>query len=335
MMKQGIIMIVAGIICKLLLNSCYAQTTSQSEGLQFITSIPMPGVSGRIDHLAYDSLHQLIFVAALGNNSVEVADLQTGQIIQTLKDFEEPQGIAVIPESNAFIVANGGSGACDVFSTETLQKLTSFVLEDDADNIRYDPEDQKIYIGFGEGGIAIVDAITFNVITEVPVAAHPESFQLDKFTGRIYVNVPDEEQVEVIDTACNAVVLTWKLTEARSNFPMALDETGHRLFIGCRYPARLLILDAETGEILSVLDIDSDVDDVFYDSRSAQIFLSCGGGYLDVFKETISNGFIANGKIVTKPGARTSLFIPGLNRFIVAAPAGPDLQAQLLIYQVK
>ncbi|HYM94574.1 MAG TPA: YncE family protein, partial [Chitinophagaceae bacterium] len=203
------------------LNGSNAQ--DQNNSLKLIASVPLHGVRGRIDHLSFDSRHQILFVAALGNNTVEVVDLKNKKVINTIKDLSEPQGIVFIPESNSIFVANGGNGECDIFDAGNYQKLQSVKLSDDADNVRYDSAEKKIYVGYGNGGIAIIDAITFQLIAEIKFPGHPESFQLDKASKKIYVNVPDEREIDIIDLENNRAADKWKMNEAASNFPMSFD----------------------------------------------------------------------------------------------------------------
>jgi DNA-binding beta-propeller fold protein YncE len=316
-------------------NESHGQALSENDYLKLVSTIPLPNVAGRIDHLSFDSKNQQIFVAALGNNTVEVVDLTNKKVIHTLKNLSEPQGIKYIPEKMAVVVANGGSGECDLISAESFQKVSSVKLAGDADNVRYDSAAGKIYIGYGDGGIAIIDAPTFKLISEIKLSGHPESFQIDKAEQRIYVNVPDEQQIEIIDVTKNIIDARWKITEAKSNFPMALDETNHRLFIGCRNPAKLIVKDTKTGNTVSVLDIDGDVDDIFYDKSSKQIYLSCGAGSINIIKQTDANNYQSNGKIQTHKGARTSLFIPEISQLVIAVPSGLNGDAALLIYQIK
>lgn len=316
-------------------DGCTAQTPTENNSLKLVATIPLPNVSSRIDHLAFDAEHQTVFVAALGNNTIEVVDLKNRKVIHTIKNLDEPQGLAFIPESKNLIVANGGNGECDVFDTGTFQKIKSVRLAGDADNVRYDPANKRIYVGYGSGGIAIIDATNYQLIADIKLSGHPESFQLDKSGKKIYVNVPDEKQIEVIDLTKNTVTDKWKMTEASSNFPMSLDETNHRLFIGCRHPAKLVVIDTQTGKPLSSLAIDGDVDDIFYNKTNWQIYLSCGAGYVDVFTQTDPNTYAANGKVSTRSGARTSLYLSDLNLLIVASPSGFNSKASLLVYNTK
>lgn len=158
------------------LNGCQAQKSTQNKTMHLETSISMPNVHGRIDHLTLDGKKKRIFVAALGNNTVEVVDLNTSKVIHTIKGLSEPQGIVYIPESNTIFVSNGGNGECIAFDADTYQKMATVKLVGDADNVRYDSIDKRIYVGYGDGGIAIIDANTYKLIADVKLSGHPESF---------------------------------------------------------------------------------------------------------------------------------------------------------------
>jgi DNA-binding beta-propeller fold protein YncE len=328
--NSKIILITSILFC--FVSGCRAQ--SQTNSLQLVETIPIQNVSGRIDHLCFDNKNNLVFVAVLGNNTIEVADLKTKKIIHSIKSLHEPQGVTFIPENNFLVVANGANGECDIFNAATFRKTNSIQLGDDADNIRYDASG-KIYVGYGNGSMAIIDATSFKLLKEIKLPGHPESFQIDKQEKRMYVNVPDEQQIDVIDLSKNKIIAQWKNKIANANFPMALDETYHRLFIGCRHPSKLLVLDTETGKTISSLDIDGDTDDIFYNAPAKEIYVSCGSGYVDVFHQTDANHYVSNGKMKTASGARTSLFIPQLHQLIVAAPAYMGSNARLIIYKTN
>lgn len=316
-------------------DGCTAQKPAENNSLKLLSTIVLPDVSGRIDHLTFDPERQMVFVAALGNNTVEVVDLKNKKVVHSIKNLAEPQGLSFIPENKNLIVANGGNGECDIFDAITFQKIKVVKLSGDADNVRYDQASKRIYVGYGSGGIAIIDATSYQLIADIKLEGHPESFQLDKSAKKIYVNVPDERQIEVIDLVKNNVSDRWKIPEASANFPMSLDETNHRLFIGCRHPAKLLVIDTQTGETIASMPIDGDTDDIFYDKTSKLIYLSCGAGYVDIFKQTDSNTYAANGRISTHSGARTSLFIADSNLLIVASPSGFSGKASLLVLNLK
>src|SRR4029078_3340287 len=113
-------------------------------------------------------------------------------------------------------------------------------LGDDADNVRYDAVANALYVGFGSGALAAVNPADGKIVANVRLAGHPESFQLERSGSRIFVNVPTGGQVAGIDRGAVKVCARWTVTGARANYPMALDEANHRLFIGCRRPAKVL-----------------------------------------------------------------------------------------------
>jgi hypothetical protein len=138
-----------------------------------------------------------------------------------------------------------------------------------------------------------------------------------------------------IDLDKYSIIDKWKIEIAKANFPMVLDANNHRLFLGCRNPAKLLVINSETGKTTTQIDIDSDTDDIFYDGPSKQLYVSCGGGYVDVIKQLGQDKYEVTSRIESRSGARTSLFVSELNQLIVAAPAHSGSDAQLMIYENK
>jgi YVTN family beta-propeller protein len=309
-------------------------TNIEPNVLTLTAKIILPNVSGRIDHIAFDVFNELAFVAALGNNTIEVVNIKTNEVVHTIKGLREPQGVAYIPLLKRLVVANDGDGKCIFFDATTYQQLKVIDLKDDADNVRYDETSHLVYVGYGSGGIAIIDANTMNEIASIPLDGHPESFQLDKKQNRIYVNVPDADEIEVADLSTRAVVSKWKNVTASSNFPMALDTNNDRLFIGCRNPATLHVVNTQTGKETNTLNCSGDADDVFYDGDNL-VFLSAGRGFIDVLKTNEKSELTRINHIATRSGARTSLFIPSEKILFVAVPQHSGEPAELWVFKLK
>src|SRR5829696_4733131 len=230
---------------------------SDTSALRQVQSIQLPDVTGRIDHMSIDSQGGRLFVAALGNNTVEVIDLKAGNRTEEIKNLQEPQGVVYIPEGNQLLVSNGEGDSLDIYDGTSLKLLNQVELGDDPDNIRYDATTGYAYVGYGTGNssaLGVVDVDRATKVADIKLSGHPESFQLEGNGKRIFVNVPTSEQVAVVDREKGAVVDTWPIEIAKENFPMALDESSHRLFIGTRSPAELLILDTDTGKQVTSLD---------------------------------------------------------------------------------
>ena len=317
------------------LSNCKGQTTFGEDKLKLEKIIQMPAVKGRIDHMAINLKDKLLYLAALGNNTVEVIDLDKSSVLRSIKGIEEPQGIAYIPEQNEIAVASGGNGDCVFFNATTFGKVGTVHLAGDADNIRYDAAERKVYVGYGNGGIAVINSITHKQIGNVKLSAHPESFQLNKRNNKLYVNLPDDNSIAVVDLKSFTVIDTWKISRYRANFPMTLDTTNDIVFVGYRQPALLVSYDSKTGKQISSNELVSDVDDIFYYAGKKEIIASGGNGYINILKAQGGAGFKWMAKIPTREGARTSLLIPSLQMFILAERANDGKSAAVVVYKIN
>ena len=307
----------------------------ESASLKLQQTIALPGVEGRIDHFAFDAAGERLFICALGNNSVEVLDLRKGERIHSITGLGAPQGIAYIPELDRIFVANDKGGVCKIYVGKSFQQISELNFKDDADNVRYDDATKKIYVGFGSGGIAIVNAADGKQIGSIKLSAHPEAFELEKNGKRIFVNVPNSRHVAIIDREKGEVVATWKTDLAFGNFPMALDEANHRLFVGCRLPSKLVVLNTKSSNIVAKIDISGDPDEVFYDSKRHCIYAICGAGKIDIIEQTDPDTYRISTKVDTAAGARTGLFVSKHDALFVAVPHRGSQKAEVRAYRVE
>jgi len=318
--------------------ACTTFSAVLPQSVRLEKTIELPDVKGRIDHLALDRSHRRLFVAALGNGSLEVVDLSTGRREKTLRGFSEPQGVLVLEKEGRILVTNGGSGTLDVLEGTKCEKVGSVVVGPDADNLRHDPRTKLAYVGFGEGergGLAIVDTATWKRVGEIPLGGHPESFQFDAKGERAFVNVPSKRAVVVVDLTRRQVAATWPLEQAEANFPMAVQGADRRLFVACRKPAQLLVLDPANGRTFETLELSGDADDVFLDEASSRLFVACGGGSIDVFERGELGKYGLLEKIETRKGARTCLYSPGEEKLYLAVPAAGDSAAEIRVYDTR
>jgi DNA-binding beta-propeller fold protein YncE len=309
-------------------------TYAEEMPLHLMDHIPLTGVTGRIDHMAVDTVSNRLFVAALGNNSLEVVDLQKGTKIRTISRLREPQGVLFIAGSGRLVVSNGGNGACLVFDANTLELIKRIDLHEDADNLRYDVAAQQLFVAYGRGAIGIFDN-NYERVGVIPLPGHPESFALSRGDGRMFINVPAIQAVVVADVERRQIVGTWKLRNARGNFPMALDGAFHLLLVGARDPSQLVGFDTQSGRVAFTIPIDGDPDDIHIDSQRRRAYVSCGAGYLDVLERTDSGQYQSMKKIATAPGARTSLFVSEMRRLFLAVPHRGQQEAGIWVYAVQ
>lgn len=305
-----------------------------NEPLTLVQTIPLDGVQGRIDHMCIDATGTRLYIAALGNNTVEVIDLAISKTVKSLEGLQEPQGIRVLPESQSVVVASGADRMCRIFDA-SFQLIGQIQHLDDADNVRYDPESKLVYVGYGDGALALIDPSRVELLREVKLNAHPESFQIEKTGSRIFVNLPGSKEIAVVDKHSGEALARWPVTEAEANFPMALDERAHRLYVGCRQPARLLAIDTETGKVLATIACCGDTDDVFIDTSRKRIYVAGGEGFVTVVDCAEADHYTVLANVATAPGARTAYFNESAERIYVAAPHRESSPARILVYRTE
>ena len=316
----------------LLLMSIDAVRAAESAGLEVESKISLGQVRGRIDHLAIDLDRRRLFVAELGNDSVGVVDLHERRTIRTLTNLQKPQGIGYVPSTDTVYVANARDGSVRLFQGANLVPIGQIPLGDDADNVRVDDAAHRVFVGYGNGALAVIDASTQRKVADIRLKAHPESFQLHPSSERIFVNVPEAGEIAVVDSGVNRQVAAWSTDSLHANFPMALAEPHQKVLAIFRHPSKMGVFGAQNGRMLTSIDTCADADDVFFDAKRDRVYVSCGEGFLQVF---VAQGehYADLGRVVTVPGARTSLFVPGLDRLLLAVRAAGQTPASIWVFR--
>jgi len=293
-----------------------------------IQVIPLAGVERRIDHLAVDPAGSRLFVAALGNGTLEVVDLAAGKRIRSIVGLKEPQGVAYLPTFHEIVVANRG-GSVAAFNDTDYRPATTMPDMSDADNLRFDAAARQLYVGYGDGALGVIAPASLARIAEIPLPGHPESFRLEESGPRIFVNVPRTREILVVDRGQRSIVSRIPLGSFANNYPMSLDESGHRLFVGVRQPARLLVFDTASSKESASVPCVGDTDDLFYDARRDRVYVIGGEGFVDVFDTSPAGKYPRLARIPTRVGARTGLWSSELDQLFVAWPLRDGHQAEI------
>jgi len=329
-MKSAQTRIIATALVLLLMQTATTAQTDETPVLQLEAKIPLGNVNGRIDHMAVDLTRQRLLVAELGNDSIGVVDLNSRSVIRRIEGFKEPQGIAYLAPTDTLYVANGGDGSVRLFRGTDYANAGQIDLGDDADNIRVDSAAERLLVGYGAGGLAVIDLSSTRKIADIPLSVHPESFQLDPGGARAFVNLPKAQAIAVVDRTSARVIATWPMTIAGDNFAMVLT-TEHVLAV-FRRPSKLGAFSKVDGALVASSDICGDADDIFIDEKRQRIYVSCGEGFIDVLDmERIA--FRRIGRIPTVEGARTSLFVPELDRLMLAVRAASGEPAAVWVFR--
>jgi len=330
MRNVSIAVIFGAVTCSVLAQS--------SSPLTLTRTVTLPGVTGKFDHFAIDTANHKLFVAATGNHSVEVLDLSSGKVSQSITGFGKPHGLAWIPDTGRFYASDGTQADLKVFNGSPLAKSAHVKLSDDADDMVYDPKTKLLYVGHGGSNaadpaqVAVIDTNNQTLIANLPVSTHPEGLDIDKKRDRIFVNIADSAEVAVIDGTKHAVTATWKLTRAKDNVPLAYDPDRDVLFVACRTPGRLLAIDGASGKEIADLAASGGVDDLFYDSGLRRIYLIAGSGAVDVYEIDATKAVRSLGSTATVKGAKTGLLVPSLHTLIVGVPGTTEKPAEIRFY---
>ena len=341
-----------------------APTYAQS--LAPVGQIELPGVVGRIDHFAYDSRRNRLWVAGLENHSVEILDLNKRRRVAEITGLTEPQGLAYAPREDFVFVASRGDGTLRSFDAQTLKPGPWVDLGRNSDNVRYDAASQTIYVGSnGEPGAGTLSAIDLKAMLPTAkggVAApprspadlnlsaprqadwrarlefdsHPESFQINGDT--VYINIPDEHVVGVVKSSGDKMEMLNKfpVTVAQKNFAMVLDAPNNRLFVIARKPALLLVYDTQSGKLLSQTPCVGDCDDAYYDATTRKLVMIGGEeGAIDVFDATPTQQPRRVQRLIVGAHARTGYYIPAQKLFAVAVPKTGKQSARVLLFRVN
>jgi hypothetical protein len=325
--------------------SCFAvaQTPVKPQPLKLVQTIPLPGVKGRIDHMSADVKGQRLFIAGLGNGSLEVVDLAAGKVVHSIPGLKYPQGVLYVQDTNLLFVADGQQDLCYIYDGSSYKLIRTEPALKDADNIGFDERSANTYgaglvlVGYGSGseaGLRVLDSKTGKPSFEIPVDGHPESI-VQKATSRVFISVPTGGYIGVADSSRRRVIDKWPVQGFKNVFPMALDENDQRLFAGSRTPPALLVFDTKSGKMLTSLDAVGDADNIFYDSAHKRLYMSGGDGSIGIFEQRDADHYALIAKVPSSPGARTSLFVPEFNRLYLAAPGNAGEPARILVYDVQ
>lgn len=261
--------------------------------------------------MAADLPGHRLFVSEIANGSLDIVDLKSGRVSGRITGLDEPQGVEWLARQREIVVACGG-GSVRFYSGDDLHLIASVDLGDDADDVRIDPRNGHVVVGYGDGGLVSIDPATHKITNRVTFHGHPEGFQLSG--SRAYVNDPDDGSILVVDLDQGRMLSRWSTGIHRLNFPMAIDPSGRTISIVYRLPAAWSRIDTTTGKTLVTHPACGDADDI-YEVGSRTIMI-CGAGHVDIWQ---NDGLEA--RVDTRGGARTGLYVPAPHRLFVAAPA--------------
>lgn len=327
-MKHGSAVLLALIVSTLL------PAYGQSGPLVLSQTIKLPNVQGGFNHMSVDPEHLRLFAAAPTNKTLEIVDLKSGEPGRSLQG-EKPAAARYAPEFNQLYVSRGQG--VSIYDGKTLDLITTIDLESNLDELQYEAHTKRLYVGcmtLGKTGIAVIAIPEGKLIGKIALPDKPQGIAVEQNGSRIYANMPTLKQVAVMDRERRVLLNSWPLADAEGNTPLGLDEARHRLFIGTRHPAQLVVLDTATGRVVAKIDTNNDADDLFYDPANKRIYVSCGEGFIDVLEQRDADHYRLIARVPTVAGARTSAISIEGNRFYLGVPRRGDQPAELRVFRV-
>ena len=306
--------------------------------LKLIKTTPLPGFTGDFDHFALDLSGKRLFLTAEDHKSVEVFDLD-GNRVHSITGFGQPHAALFLPDVNQLIVTDGDDfGMVELVDGKDYKILRTIKLPGGVDGAVYNPVDHCYYVesGSDEASVKthvlnIIDTKTFTHVGDITLPGnHSEAMAIDHEGKKLYVNLTGINQVGVVDLQSRKVLNTWPVPETQTTNALILDEPNQRLFITGRKPPKLVVLSSADGKMVASFPISGLNDDMWFDIGKKRIYAT-GTETTTVFEQEDADHYKHLADVPTGFRAKTSIFVPELNRLYVAVSGKGKTNAKLAI----
>lgn len=318
------LLVLSGLAVAGTLSTAMALAAPSGEPLVLTHRTDVPGYDGDFDHLFADVGQNKLFVAAEDHGTVEVFNLETGRHLKTLTTFKTPHAFFLVPGTHRLIITDDSGPR--IMDDRDYRILGHIAVAPGADTEYYDASTKHLYIVSGGGDVHLkncwlneIDPWTGKVLRQLKFDSdHVEALQAEQHGGRMFINVADKNEVDVIDKKSLKVIGHWPIDGAKVNLAMALDEPDHRLFVVTRKPTRMFALDTGSGKTVAALDVPDINDGVYFDALRKRIYVPGAVGQIGVYQELDPDHYREIARVPSAPGAKSELFDPKLNELFVA-----------------
>jgi hypothetical protein len=331
-------------------------SAQEKQALRLVQTIPLPGVTGRLDHMGVDLEKKRLFVAASGNNTLEVVDLTGGKVVKSLAGFKDTQDAVFLGDDFNKLYVSSLDGHVRVFQGETFWLVQDFKIEPDPNRLFYDPTAKLIYFGYGGenagfdayGRLGILqpkpgagyDQLVADMIAPTARPGHLAQIAMDD-NGILLACDSRADLIYQFDTRKRELIKSWP-AKGDGAADMAIDPIRHRLFVGTRIPPEMTVYDSASGKEVQSLPAPETMDGVHYDANLKRVYVTGGRwygtpeaspGWLYVYQQKDPDHYDLISKIETRPGSGTSLLVPKFNRLYVASQAIDEQEAAILVFE--
>jgi len=265
------------------------------------------------DYSFVDSAGKRLYVSH--STEVVVIDTATNTVVGKIMDTPGVHGIAV--GAGKVFTSNGRENKIsdvDPKTIATLSKIDSGGANPDA--ITFDAKRNELWVFNHTGKSATgIDAKTGTVIATIPLTGVAETGQSDG-AGKVFVNIEDKAQIDVIDVAAKKVTASWSVAPGKDPTGMALDITTHRLFVGA--DTHMVMMDSTNGKVVASVPICAGTDATWYDAGTKLAFSACRDGKITIAKVAGDTMTVVQ-TLDTSAGSRTMSLDAGTHRIYVTA----------------
>ena len=317
--------------------------SAQAADLTLAGRIDLPDISGDVDHMALDTAGERLFLAAEDNATLRVIDLKALKLQRTVKGFETPHSILFLPDSKELLLTDG-SKAVHILDSQTFVEKRAIPTTPGADSIGVDRKRHLLYTVTGgkdvhmtSSKISVIDFAAGKLTKEIPIeAAHVEAMALEQAGPRLFVNVTDKNYLAVIDRSTGTILQKWNIAEARQNAPLAFDEPNKRLFVVCRDPGKLVVVNSESGASVANFPTGARADEVVFDARHRRIYVASGEGKIYPYQQSGADHYTALTPVPSAVGAKTALLSADAGTlYLAVSPGEGKTGSQVLVYKLQ
>ena len=320
-----------------------AQAQAGVEPLKLVKSVSLPGYTGDFDHFSVDRQRGRFLLAAEDHATLEVFDLKTGNHLNTIKGFGAPHSILIRPGASTILVTDSDK-MTHILDANTYAEKGSVTLTPGADSAGYDAASNVYYIVTGGKDVkmatAKIEAINPDTGKQLGSIEFPdnhvEAMALEKNGPRLFINLAQTNKLAVVDRKQMKVIATWPVPAAKQNAMVAFDEANHRLYVVCRDPGMVVVMNSDNGSVVSTAPAPLRSDEVVFNADTHRLYVPGGEGYIGVYDTSDANHVKQIAKVNSAPGAKTAILLPDLKKMLVAASPGETKNvAKVLTYSVQ
>jgi DNA-binding beta-propeller fold protein YncE len=320
-----------------------ALLSQQAPTIKLIHSVDLPGYSGDFDHFAVDYDRNRLLLAAEDHGTLEVFDLKTSDHLRTVAGFGNPHSILVRKGAPTVLITDSEKQGATLRDAETYDKKESVVLTPGSDTSKYDAAANVLYVVTGGKD---VDMKTANLEAVNPDTGaklgsltfddnHVEAMAFVENDPRLFINLAQTNKIAVVDRKTLKLIALWPVTPAKQNAMISFDPAQHRLYVVCRDPGMVVVMNSDTGKIVDTQPAPLRSDDEQYDAEKHQLYVPGGEGYMGVYDASDPDHLKLVKKVETAPGAKTGLLVAPLHRlFLAVSPGETKATAKVLTFEV-